>query len=160
MSINWSIPFFMLHITSCALIALGDTKSIAKISFTLILLNVILDLVLSRYLGHMGIALGTSIVSVFGFWFYIKALRRKINTISILDMLGSITKIIFASFIMALVSLSVHNIIGIFINTNIFRGQLIQMSTVIFIAPVLYICISYLLDIKEIKELFQLLKAK
>ena len=154
------VPFTMFQITSCALIALGESRSIAKLSFIIVLLNLVLDLILSRYLGHMGIALGTSLVSIFGFWFYMRALQRKVSIISIRDVLGSIIKIFFVSLIIALMGLLIYNLLGTFINTTIFRGQLIQMIIVIFVASILYFGFSFLIRVKEIKELYLLLKRK
>lgn len=155
-----AVPFVMLHVNSCALIALRDSKSLAKISIILIFLNAVLDLILSRYLGHRGIALATSIVSVFGFWLYIRALRAQIGVISVLDMLGgaSFIKIIFSSFVAALTSLFMYGFLGPFINTAGFIGQLIQMGAVFLIAAGVYFGLAYILGINEIKEMYLLFK--
>lgn len=153
-------PYALCIIVSCGLIALGDGRAIAKLSAIIILLNLILDLILSRYLGHKGIALATSIVCIFGLWSYAKALQRRVNIISFRDMAESVIKTFLASLIMVLLALPLYKLLGAFIDTATFRGQLLQMGIVIFMASILYLGFSFLLQVKEMKELYLLLRKK
>jgi len=114
-------------------------------------------LILSRYLGHMGIALGTSLVSIFGFWCYMKALQRKVSIISIRDVSGSIIKILLISLTSVLGGLFIYRLLCNFINTATFRNSLAQMVTVVFTTFILYLGLSFLMRVKEMKELYSLL---
>lgn len=65
MAYSFSVLGIMLvKIFSSAFYAKGDLKTPVKIGFFILLANIILNSILTKYLAHIGIALATSIVSI------------------------------------------------------------------------------------------------
>ncbi len=69
--------FSMNHIITKAFYSLKDTVTPVRISVIMVGINVILDLILVRYLGFSGLALATSLVAVFNCIWLFFSLKRK-----------------------------------------------------------------------------------
>jgi putative peptidoglycan lipid II flippase len=83
--------------------ALQDTKTPMLIGVLTIVINIVLILILIRYLAHGGIALATSISTTIGFSLLMWYLRKKIGNIGGRSMIISGAKMMAASLIMGLV---------------------------------------------------------
>lgn len=83
--------------------SLKDTKTLMNISILTIAMNGVLDYILMKPLGHNGLALATSIVSVFQFASAYMLLKRKIDLSMRPYMLKGLTKITASSIFMAVV---------------------------------------------------------
>jgi putative peptidoglycan lipid II flippase len=87
-----------------------DTKTPMLNAVFALILNIALNIILSKYLGVGGIALATSISSICCVILLIIGLRRKIGSIGLLDIGKSLIKIIIASTIMGLVARFIYRI--------------------------------------------------
>jgi putative peptidoglycan lipid II flippase len=83
--------------------ALQDTKTPMKIGVLTVVINIVLNLILIRYLAHGGLALATSIATTISFLLLIWYLRKKIGSIAGMSMIISGAKMLVASLIMGLV---------------------------------------------------------
>ncbi|OPZ77150.1 MAG: putative peptidoglycan biosynthesis protein MurJ [Alphaproteobacteria bacterium ADurb.Bin438] len=80
--------------------AIGDTKTPVKVAVITLIMNVVLNFVLMKFLGHVGIALATSISSSFGCvaYFYLLRKNKMLNFEG--NFLSVLLKTIFASVLM------------------------------------------------------------
>lgn len=92
------------EILSNAFFSLHDTKTPTIISTIAVAMNIILNFILSRYLGLGGLALATSISAIVGSLLLLFSLRRRIGSIGLHTMLWTVSKIMLASFVMGVLS--------------------------------------------------------
>lgn len=92
------------EILSNAFFSLHDTKTPTIISTIAVAMNIILNFILSRYLGLGGLALATSISAIVGSMLLLFSLRRRIGSIGLHTMLWTVSKIMLASFVMGVLS--------------------------------------------------------
>ena len=84
--------------------SLQDTKTPMINAALGMLLNIILNVILSRYFGIGGLALATSIAATFTTILLIISLRKKIGSFGMKQISISFLKILFASFFMGLLA--------------------------------------------------------
>lgn len=95
------MPFLSVRdIVLRAFYALQDTLTPMKVALFTVAINVGLNLILVRYLAHGGLALGSSIAAIAGFFILLWKLRRKLGRIKASLMLASGLKILFAAALM------------------------------------------------------------
>lgn len=134
--------------------SLGDTKSPVIISALGVLLNLLLNLILIRYLGLGGLALGTSLAAIAVTVLLFIKLRKKIGAFGMRETSLTFLKIIFASLLMGLVSKLSYLLLQSYLGENIsFVGAVITGACVYFI-------LLYLLKVKEVSELIEAFKRK
>lgn len=89
-----------IDLTGRAFYSFQDTKTPVKVGIVGLVLNIILNSVLVRSMAHRGLALATSISSIFMFIVLIEILRRRMNGIGGKLLLKNLVKISLASFLM------------------------------------------------------------
>ena len=93
-----------------------DTSTPVKISSIGLLINIVLNLILVRYMAHKGLALATSISSIFISITLLEILRKKIGGIDGKVLLVNALKIVLATLIMGIFILLTRNHISNFVN--------------------------------------------
>lgn len=126
--------------------SLQDTKTPMKNAVLAMVLNIILNLILSRYLGVGGLALATSISSTFCTILLFVSLRNKIGFFEFKDMLLKFLKITVSSMIMGVIVKFVYDAIIQEINSGL------ALLSSILIGIVVYSVIVYFLKVREIEE--------
>lgn len=121
----------------------------AAISLTI---NILLNIILSKFLGIGGLALATSISAVFGTGLLFISLRRKIGAFGTNSIYISFVKVLCASLIIGVVSKLTYNFILGKISNNL------SLITSIGIGLVLYFIIIYFMRIKEVEPVVSELK--
>lgn len=141
-------------IISRAFYALEDTKTPMINASLGVIINVVLNIILSRHLGIGGLALATSIASIFTTVLMFITLRKKIGIFSIKKISISFLKILLASLIMGLFAkLSFAYLIITF-------SQNTSLLISIFIGAIFYILIAYFTKIEEIDVIVGTIKKK
>jgi len=92
--------YALRDLTSRTFYALGDTGTPMKNSIFGMVLNIILNIVLSRYLGIGGLALATSIAAIVTAFILLISLGRRMPMAALRRKLGSIMKITVSSAVM------------------------------------------------------------
>ena len=87
-------------ILSRAFFSLQDTKTPMVLSALTVILNIVLNLTISRLIGITGLALANSVASTIGMFLMFWALRRKIGRLGLGSFARSLTKLVLASAIM------------------------------------------------------------
>ncbi|WP_296864367.1 murein biosynthesis integral membrane protein MurJ [Thermosyntropha sp.] len=146
--------FGLREILARAFYSLQDTKTPminAAVGFTM---NIILNLILSRYLGIGGLALATSIAAVFTAGLLMFNLRKKIGALGGKNILLTFIKISAASAIMGAAVFALYNTLPLYINANL------ALVTSIALGAVVYFIIVSFMKIEEVDVLLRAARAR
>jgi len=116
-------------------------------------LNIVFSIVLSRFMGIAGIALGTTISLFITTILYFISIKRKIPEISLNNFINTFIKIIIAGLIMA-ISIVVFK----FISKDL--SSLVRFSLVTVLGFIIYISLLYILRCNELIEIIKFIKGK
>ena len=103
------LGFGLKNILSRAFYSQQDTKTPMINSAIAVFLNIILNFILSKYLGIGGLALATSISALFSTVLLFISFRKKVGSFGLKNITISIIKVLFASLIMGLVAKITYN---------------------------------------------------
>ena len=148
------IAFGLRDILSRAFYALQDTKTPMINATIAVVINIILNLVLSKYLGIGGLALATSIAAIVGTLLLFITLRRKIGGFGLKEITKSFIKICVASILMGFIALGSFN----FLSQNI--RQNLALILAIGIGALAYAILIYLMKIPEVDRSIEVMKKK
>lgn len=157
------LAFGLREILAKAFYSLQDTKTPVKNATISIIINVALSIILVKYMELGGIALANSISSVVATILLFISLRRKIGKIGFRNILITFIKVVLASIIIGIIiRLTYNNILiyGIYIFDESRKLIFISMFISCIIGLIIYIFISILLNVKEVKEFIRLLKSR
>lgn len=119
-----------------------------------VLLNIILNLLLVKSMGHLGLALATSISTTVATILLFIDLRKKLGPIGLINMLVTFFKTLLASIIMGgLVYTIYYRLGGLISNNKIMDLVLLFMS--ILLGGISYFVLCIMLKIKELVILFK-----
>ncbi len=136
-----------------AFYSLKDTKTPVKIAVLSMVLNAILNVILMRFLSVGGLALATAISSMINMSMLVLVLRNKIGLLGGSKVLGLFWRVTFASGIMGLFCLLLMKLL-----VNL--GAFVQISSTILGAIIIFLIISYILKIEEVKHIGNLIFSK
>lgn len=148
------IGFGLREVLARAFYSLQDSKTPMINAAMGMILNIILNLILSRYLGIGGLALATSIAAIFTTVLLFISLRKKIGPFGIRKVLISFIKILFASLLMGFIAKVSFNYLIIAI------GQNIALLIAIAIGAVSYFVIIYFMKIEDVEVIVNAIKRK
>jgi putative peptidoglycan lipid II flippase len=138
------IGFGLREVLSRAFYSLQDTRTPMINGVIAVSLNIVLNIILSKFLGLGGLALATSISAIFCTLLLFISLRKKIGQIGIKNILISISKILLASMIMALIARLTYNELL----NNI--GNNLSLVVAIGIGAIVYFIAIYIFRIEEV----------
>ena len=146
------IGFGLREVLSRAFYALQDTKTPMINASIAVVMNIILNIILSKYLGIGGLALATSISALFCTLLLFISLRKKIGHFGLKDISLSFVKIVIASFIMGIVAGLTYNALLVRISANL------ALVGAIGTGAIIYFVLIYFMRIKEVEEISLLIK--
>ena len=152
------VAYACIHLITVAFYALKDTKTPVKIGVYIVFMNIVLDLILVRYLAHSGLALATSLVAIINMIILLKALQKKIGNIELRSQASFLIKIILSSIFLGIGCFLVNNYLGSVLNLNHKFNQIIQITASILTGSMIYYISSYIFGIPEIRSLKQNIK--
>lgn len=141
-------------ILSRGFFAMQDTKTPVKNSALGILVNIVLNIVLSRFIGLNGLALATSISSIFTTVLMFITLRRKIGMFGLKKAFRAFLKIAAASGIMAVISFSLFRFLLYYYSSNR------SLFTAVIVGVIVYFVLIYVFKIEEINDFVREIKDK
>ncbi len=148
------VGFGLRDVLSRTFYSMQDTRTPMINAAIAVMLNIVLNLILSRFLGIGGLALATSISALFctGLLFY--SLRKKIGHFGMKNMVVSFVKILGASFVMGVIAYLTNNILLRFFGSNL------SLIVSIFTGAAVYLVIIYFMKIEEVDTLVNAVKKK
>ena len=148
------IGFGLREVLARAFYSMQDTKTPAINAAIAVVMNIILNIILSRFMGIGGLALATSISAIFGTVLLFISLRKKIGAFGMKDITISFVKILGASLAMGLMAKLAFN--GI--NTHVSQNLALIVS--IGVGAVVYAVMIYFMKIEEVDVLIGAVKKK
>lgn len=146
------IAFGLRDVLSMAFYALQDSKT-PMINATIgVVLNIALNIILSRYMGIGGLALATSISAIVAVVLLFTSLRRKIGGLGLSNLVKSFTKIGLASVIMGVIARGGYNFL-----TQIL-GQNLALVIIMGMAVLIYGILVYFMRIPEVDQVIAAVK--
>ncbi len=131
--------------------AMQDTRTPIKISMMAVGINITLNLILSKYMGHNGLALATSVAATFSAIMLLVNLRKRIPHLEVKESFTVFIKSAAASIIMgAVVYILYKHIFNVVDGSFIIR--LINLMLISGIGAIVYGILLYLFKVKEIKS--------
>ncbi len=146
--------FGLREILSRAFYSMQDTMTPMKNSVLAVSMNIVLNLILSRFMGIKGLALATSISALFCTALLLISLRKKIGPFGMKDTITSFGKILIASIGMGIAAYASYNFLLSRIGANL------SLIISIFIGAFFYFAVIYFMKIKEVDELIIAAKKK
>lgn len=131
-----------------------DTKTPMINGAIAVILNIILNLYLIRPLGHRGLALATSISSIFTTLMLFYNLRKKLGRLEIIKILSIFLKTLFSSLIMGIVVYLFYYKLGASLN----QGNVIQALFLLFSVGIGVFVYFFMLLIFKVREIGILVK--
>ena len=142
------------NIISRPFYALQDTKTPMKNASIGVIMNIALNIILSRYLGIGGLALATSISSIFIVVLLFISLRKKIGPFGMKQISISFLKILFASSIMGGLAKLSFNYLAASLSQNL------SLLIAIGVGAVSYFVIIYFMKIEDVDVIVGAIKKK
>lgn len=148
------VSFGFREILSRAFYSLQDTKTPMINATVAMILNISLNIILSKLIGIGGLALATSISGIFCTILLFISFRKKIGLFEMRNTFISIMKITVASVLMGIIAKLAFDILLGFLN----QGLSLVFATII--GALIYFVIIYLMRVEEIKVLVNIIKAR
>jgi putative peptidoglycan lipid II flippase len=137
--------------------ALDDTRTPVKFAALVIAIKIAVNLSLIRYVGFIGLAMGTSIASILNTLFLQHALKKRIGGLAGHGVGKALLKITAASLAMGIAGALVHPHIANFIGTAGLIHRAESLLITIVIAFGIFIALSYLLHIEQVRQMSRIL---
>ncbi len=148
------IGYGLREVLSRAFYSLQDTKTPMINAAIAMVMNIILNIILSRFLGIGGLALATSISAIFCTALLFISLRKKIGPFGIKNLTISFLKILSASLVMGLIAKWSFDAL------TITFGQNLSLIITIGIGALTYFTIIYFMKIDEVDSMVNAIKRK
>jgi putative peptidoglycan lipid II flippase len=152
------LGFAIIRITAPVFYSLKDTKTPVIISAISVALNVILNIILMRPLGYLGLALATSIAGWVNMILLLFKLNKKIGPFDFKDLIKASYRIILASLIMGF-------LVWLFFflyHPDLSIAPLSQKTLLVLVSLgmglLAYISICHFLNVEELKRVFDIFR--
>ncbi|MBU5294093.1 murein biosynthesis integral membrane protein MurJ [Anaerosalibacter bizertensis] len=148
------IGFGLREILSRAFYSLQDTKT-PMINGTLgVTVNIVLNIILSKFMGIGGLALSTSISAIFCTVLLFISFRKKIGSFGMKNIAISFIKVSCASLVMGVIAKLLYNILIKNIGANL------ALIAAIIIGALVYFVMIYFMKIDEVDSVIEAMKKK
>ena len=148
------IGFGLRDIISRVFYALQDSRKPAINAGIGMLINIILNIILSKYLGLGGLALATSISAIVTTILLLKSLRKKMGPFGMKQISISLLKILFASLVMGGLAKLSFNYLTASLSQNL------SLLLAIGVGAVSYFVIIYFMKIEDVDVIVSAVKKK
>jgi putative peptidoglycan lipid II flippase len=142
------------EILSRAFFSLKDTKTPMINAAIGMVLNIVLNIIFSKFLGIGGLALATSISAIFTGILMLITLRNKIGKLGMKKVIITLIKIFAASLVMGLIAKLTFNFFIIKVAVEL------SLLISILLGALFYFLFIYLLKVEEVYNLVKLIRSK
>ena len=143
------LGYSVVRIVSPTFYALGQNRTPVIVSTLSVAVNAMASLALVQVLGYRGLALGTSVASLFNATVLLVLLRRRIGGLEGRQLLGSIARIVVASAAMGVAAATTQTMMSGWFPGDAIRLQALRVGTSIAVAVCVLATGAWLLRIRE-----------
>ena len=133
-----------------AFYALEDSRTPFAAGLVAMFANVIMAMILSEKMGVAGLALAFSMSSILNLTILILLLHYRIGKLDGQRIIGSVAKIVVATFMLSLVAQAIKYITEPIFGTATFMGVAVQATAATFLGVTVYLLVSWLLKTEEL----------
>ena len=148
------LAFGLREILSRAFYALQDTKTPMVNGAIAVGLNIVLNIILSRYIGIGGLALATSIAGIVATILFFITLRKKIGGFGLREIAASFGKMTVASIVMGFIAGGSYRYFGAVFGSNL------ALILAIGVGAPIYFVLIYLLRVPEVQRTMDAVKQR
>ncbi len=141
------------RVLSFAFYSMKDTRLPVIVAAAAMIANVALNLLLMIPLRQGGLALASSLSSLFNMALLWLLLEKRIGSLDVRALLASIARMVFLSVAMALVVVSLGFFCRLFADPSTLVGQLVEVFIPVAGGAVFYLGISFLMGFEEARQL-------
>ncbi len=141
-----------------AFYSLKDTRTPVKIGVVVVVVNVLLDLILVRFLGLAGLALATTFSATLGFVLLGSTLRGRIGDVGIKSLVRMSAKVLVAALVMGA---------GMYVASHAlepraarFTGKLLQVGAAVGVGLALLLGVSYIIRVREVTSMVAMIAGR
>lgn len=138
--------------------SLQDTKTPMIIGVITVLINIVLNFILVRYMAHTGLALATSLSATMASVFSLYGLRKKIGPLGTKKLMKCGLKSLTASLIMGAIAYVLHSLLAGNLGAGTI-GSVMALVLTVGSSVMIYFLLLYLLRVEEIYWLLALIKS-
>ena len=153
------IAFGLNDIISRAFYSLQDTKTPMINGGIVMMVNIILNVILVRYMGYGGLAIASSISAFVGLFIFIINLSKRLGKIGLNRVLWVFIKSMIASIVMGFITTISYSFISNIVGVDTI-SQVIKLLISVCIGAVIYALMILNLNIEETNILVNLIKSK
>ncbi|QSZ26911.1 murein biosynthesis integral membrane protein MurJ [Aceticella autotrophica] len=129
-----------------------DTKTPMINSIIGITANILISIILVKYMGIAGIAIGSSVSAAICAVLLMKDFKKKMGSIGGREMLITAIKLIMASSIMCVIIILLNRYLG---NLMVgFKSELLYTMLIVLIGSLIYMILLYILKVKEFNYIY------
>lgn len=152
------LPMALRDVISRVYFALQDTVTPMMLGIGAVVINIILNLILVKPLAHGGLALATSLASLFAVIVLFAVLRKRLGGLGGLEMWDSFWRVSLASAAMGCGVVALWNLLARVYPDPSFFLEAGLLGLVICAGVVIYCLASYLLGLPELKLLVEFIR--
>lgn len=153
------IGFGLRDILGKVFYSLQDTKTPMINGAISMVMNILFNLVLVRYMGHSGLALGTSISSIICIILLFYSLKKKIGYFGEDKIIKVIIKSLIAASIMGIITFHVYGLLNKILGIGSI-SEIISLLGSISIGAITYAIMTIILKVEEISIITSMVKKK
>lgn len=154
------VGFGLRDIISRVFYSIQDTKTPMVNGAIAMGLNIVLNIILVRYMKHAGLALATSISAIICIVLLFRSLKKKIGYFGQDKILKVFIKSMISSLIMGAVVLVTYGMISPIVNTGSLIGQVISLGASVLVGIAVYAVCIIIFKVEEVTEFIQMFKSK
>lgn len=148
------IGFGMRQVLSRVFYSLQDTKTPMVTGAFAMLINIVMNLALVKFMAHSGLALATSISSIAGVILLFYFLRKKIGRFGFKFIARTFVKVSLAS---AIMGVSVHYAYKLMAFGDSFVLSALRLGLSVFAGALVYLALILVFRVREVKLFFKLI---
>jgi putative peptidoglycan lipid II flippase len=146
------VGYSVVRIASPVFYALGENRTPVKVSVATVAVNAALNIVLVRFIGYRGLALGTSVAALFNAALLMFLLRRRLSGLDGRRVVSSFVRILIASIVMALAVALVDSAGATWLAGSALSRQIARLGASIMVALAVLAAAAHILHIPEFRE--------
>lgn len=151
------IGFGLRDILGKVFYSLQDTKTPMVNGVICMILNIVLNIILVKYMGHSGLALATSFSAIVCIVLLFRSLKKKIGNFGGNKIIKALTTSILTSVVMVVIVVFAHTKVSTIVGTESI-GQVISLGVAVCLGAVVYLAGMITFKLEEIDLIREKLK--